>query len=129
MRYTITPTYAMSLRNDHNTAALKIGRLDIGEQAKGDELWTASITTSSANAGDKWMRVREINGLPADGWIAIIHRGVVYCTLTDSGGVPTDPPTAEDVIASVENVEIHLTDTTGAKWVVYCTPISAQKLQ
>ncbi len=91
MRYSITSDFVMSLRSDHTTSASKIGTLDQGKAAKGDELWIAAQTTSSAKAGDKWLHVKEMNGAPANGWIAVIHLGTVYCALTDSGVIPPTP--------------------------------------
>jgi len=91
MRYTITSDFVMSLRKDHTTAANKIGTLDQGKTAKGDELWVAAQTTSLAKAGDKWLHVKEMDGQPVDGWMAVIHLGKIYCTLTDSGVAPPPP--------------------------------------
>jgi hypothetical protein len=88
MRYTITSGFAMSLRSGHTVSAGKIGTLEQGKSAKGDELWIAAQTTSSAQAGDKWLHVKDLNGQAVDGWIAVIHLGKVYCNLVDNGGAP-----------------------------------------
>lgn len=85
----------MSLRKDHNTAAAKIATMDPGKVAKGDDLWVAAQTTNTAKAGDKWLHVKEIDGKPADGWMAIIHLGKEYCSLQDNGVVP--PPANDGV--------------------------------
>ncbi len=95
MRYSITSTFVMSLRKDHTTSAAKITTMDAGKVAKGDELWVAAQTTSTAKAGDTWLRVKEIDGQPADGWMAVVHLGVVYCSLHDSGVVT--PPANDSV--------------------------------
>jgi len=100
MRYTITSNMVMSLRSDHTTAAAKIGLLDVGKPAKGDDLWVAAQTTSLAKAGDKWLHVKEMDGKPVDGWMAIIHLGNVYCTLVDSG-IVDPPPTGNDGVKRI----------------------------
>ena len=109
MRYTITSTYAMSLRADHATAANKTGALDVGKPAKGDDLWVAAQTTSTASAGDKWLHVKELDGVAADGWIAVIHLGKTYCTLTDSGVIP--PPPTDSVKRIIKAVITYETDS------------------
>jgi hypothetical protein len=40
--------------------------------------------TERAQAGDQWMHVTELNGAPADGWIAIRHLGKSYLAYTQS---------------------------------------------
>jgi len=92
MRYTLTSNYMMSLRKDHTTSAAKLAVMEQGKTAKGDEIWVAAQTTSSAKAGDKWLRVKEIDGQAADGWMAVIHLGTVYSTLQDNGGAPPTAP-------------------------------------
>ena len=87
----------MSLRSDHTTSAAKTALLDPGKPAKGDEIWVATLTTSAAKAGDKWLHVKEMDGKPVDGWIAIIHLGKEYCALTDSGVVTPPPPSTDGV--------------------------------
>jgi hypothetical protein len=85
----------MSLRADHTTSAAKIGTLDMGAAAKGDDLWIAAQTTSLAKAGDKWLHVKEMAGKPVDGWMAIIHLGKEYCAVQDSGVIV--PPANDGV--------------------------------
>jgi hypothetical protein len=101
MRYTITSTFVMSLRSDHTTAAAKTALLDPGKPAKGDDLWIAAQTTSLAKAGDKWLHVKEMDGKPVDGWMAIIHLGKEYCTVQDSGVIPPPPPGGNDSVKRI----------------------------
>jgi hypothetical protein len=98
MRYSITSAFAMSLRSGHTVSAGKIGTLEQGKVAQGDELWIAAQTTSTASAGDKWLRVKDLAGQPVDGWIAVIHLGKVYCTLTDNGD---NPPVSKDSVKRI----------------------------
>jgi hypothetical protein len=98
----------MSLRSDHTTAATKIAVLEAGKPAKGDDIWVAAQTTSLAKAGDKWLHVKEMNGAPADGWIAIIHLGKVYCSVQDSGVVT--PPANDGVKRIIKAVITYETE-------------------
>ena len=108
MRYTITSIYAMSLRTDHTTSANKIAVMDAGKSAKGDDIWVAAQTTSSAKAGDKWLHVKEMDGKAVDGWMAIIHLGKEYCTVQDSGIVT--PPVNDGVKRIIKAVVTYETE-------------------
>lgn len=108
MRYTITSTYVMSLRSDHATVSNKIGLMDPGKRAKGDDIWVASQTTNLAKAGDKWLHVKEMDGKAVDGWMAIIHLGLVYCAVQDSGQVV--PPTNDGVKRVIKAVVTYETE-------------------
>ncbi len=113
MRYSITSEFVMSLRSDHTTSASKIATLDQGKAAKGDELWVAVQTTGTAKAGDKWLHVKEMDGKPANGWMAIIHLGTVYSALIDSG-VINPPPTPTDSIKRIVKAVITYETDSGA---------------
>ena len=92
MRYTIKPlnTTGMSVRSDHNTESPKIGSLPYTTTADGDILWEVTTSTSSQYVGDKWLKILT----PSQGWVAVKHRGVTFCQLTENVlpppvGVPT----------------------------------------
>ena len=91
----------MSLRKDHTTAATKIGLMDPGKEAKGDDIWVASQTTNLVKAGDKWLHVKEMDGKPVDGWMAIIHLGLVYCAVQDAGPVVSPPASTNDGVKRI----------------------------
>ena len=91
-RYSISSTYDMSLRGDHTTYAVRQSVMPQGSAAEGDELWVAPTDGDRVKAGDTWLHVLSIDGAPVDGWMAITHLGVEYCSLIDSG-VPTPDPT------------------------------------
>lgn len=97
MRYSATPlnTTGMSIRSNHGTAFPKIGTLLYGKYAKGEEIWVETQTTSNSRIGDKWLHLLENDGVPTDAWVAIIHNGVEYCTLSDSG---SNPPPSVSVV-------------------------------
>lgn len=80
--YTITSVYNMSIRDGHTTVAQKVGSL--GKPATGTELWVETQDTTFSRVGDKWLKI-------ATGWVAIIHMGKVYCSVTESQETP--PPT------------------------------------
>ena len=102
MRYSAKPSTAMSLRLDHNTWSGKIGSIPVNSTVQGEEVWIAAQTSATAAIGDKWLRVKMIDGIPADGWVAIIHLGHVYCTLTDAG--VEVPPPSDGIVRIVQAV-------------------------
>lgn len=57
-----------------------VGSLGAGKTAKGDFLFThqSKLETESvtrAFMGDQWVHVRELDGVPIDGWVAVTHLG------------------------------------------------------
>lgn len=99
MRYSAKVTLErnsnMSLRKDHNTSAETLAQLNAGKIAEGDELWTATADGTNVRKGDTWLHVLKADGQPVDLWIAIVHMGALYCTLTDNDVSPTPTPTPE----------------------------------
>lgn len=99
MRYSAKVTLErnsnMSLRKDHNTSAEKLAQLNAGKIAEGDELWLAPADGTNVRKGDTWLHVLKADGQPVDLWIAIVHLGALYCTLTDNDVAPTPTPTPE----------------------------------
>lgn len=84
--YEVTPvsgkTY-VNVRADHSAASADIGDLRAGEKARGSELWVNGTT-------DKWLHVTEVNGLPKDGWIAVLSGGNAFTVLTEITSVKVE---------------------------------------
>ncbi|MCK6540977.1 MAG: hypothetical protein L6Q26_13075, partial [Anaerolineales bacterium] len=70
----------LSLRTGPNVIFGRIASLAPGLKGKGDFIMTYQSPLvveeiQRAQAGDQWMHVTELNGAPADGWMAIKHLG------------------------------------------------------
>lgn len=79
----------LSLRTGPNVIYGRIASLAPGLKGKGDFIMTYQSPlvvegAQRAQAGDQWMHVTELNGAPADGWMAIKHLGRVYLAYTQS---------------------------------------------
>ncbi len=95
----------MSLRNDHNTGADKLGSIPNAQTIlPADEIWTApsDLFNNSGvqinKAGDQWAHLVNENA-----WIAITHLGIVYSTykaLTPPN--PPPPPTGRTATVTVK---------------------------
>jgi GH25 family lysozyme M1 (1,4-beta-N-acetylmuramidase) len=85
------------LRSTHDTTFAYIGNYPRGTKFHGDEVWTATATTSTSTGtiinqqGDEWLRVTDVSGAMTSGWVAIKHKGLDICALTDTQP-PTEPP-------------------------------------
>lgn len=77
----------MSIRAGHTTWDTKLGQLDAGNEAIGDEVFTYAESSDNHFAGDSWLRITS----PKSGWIAIVHQGVKYSTATLYFPEPTPP--------------------------------------
>ena len=128
-RYSIVAPTSMTIRADHNTlagAAVAGRNLPAGIFAYGDELWVAPATGTLVMQGDTWLRVRfvENNDLPIDGWVAVIHLGHVYCTLTDDGTVTPPPPIPipPEAVNRIVSVEVTYKGEDGLIHRVECFP-------
>ena len=85
MKYTyISNSYNMSIRPNPNANNSSIGALPKGTEGRGDEVYTYSN-------GDKWLKILE--GGNAVGWVAVVHLGKVYGTLTEIAIDPDPDPT------------------------------------
>jgi len=89
------PTETRALRETYSILAANIGNLQLGQIAKGDDIFTYPADevvggVLRAKAGDQWIRVFEMNGVTVDGWMAITHLGVVYTLLTEIVMPPGD---------------------------------------
>jgi GH25 family lysozyme M1 (1,4-beta-N-acetylmuramidase) len=69
-------TYKMSLRRTNEVAGAFIKYIPIGTIMKADSIVPQ---LSGGMAGDKWAHIVEAGGVTEDGWIAVVHNGVVYC--------------------------------------------------
>lgn len=91
----------MRLRSGSNTASLAIGTYTHGQVFEGDNLFVATVSLSNSAGvyqavGDNWLEVKSVNGVPKSGWVAVVHLGKEYCTLTDN--TPTVPPSEEYIL-------------------------------
>jgi GH25 family lysozyme M1 (1,4-beta-N-acetylmuramidase) len=95
--FSITPKTSdgSKVRSDHITGTgNQIASLPFGKYAYGDNKWIAPVTDANHKAGDVWLQVLEVDGKvlsPNPGWIAEIHQGTRYATITQIS-TPTDPP-------------------------------------
>ena len=93
---TITPLKDDTrLRDIHSTNGQVISSYNAGVIALGDDVWTAEIDAtdgSNTKAGDKWLLVKSINGVPTAGWMAIIHGGIAICKIVETTPPPVVPP-------------------------------------
>ena len=100
-KYKIVPKKNMSARPAPGTSNTAIGQLSVGVAGYGN-------TLQEFPDGSKWLFVEAgavYNGKPVQGWVAIIHNGEEYCTLTTIGEVPPPPPPS--------NVDIQAITVTG----------------
>ena len=92
MTITITPLINETrLRNMHSTKGDVISLHNVGAVVLGDEVWIARVNAtdgSNAKAGDKWLLVKSINGVPVAGWMAIIHNGSTICKIVGTTITP-----------------------------------------
>lgn len=77
----------MNIRPDHNVNNSPIGSLPANTEAEVLEVWDAISSSTNVMAGDKWARIDR-------GWLAVVHMGKVYATLT-TPPVVVPPPTTE----------------------------------
>ena len=102
--YKITPTSSIGskVRTEPDTGntsnlVLAYGRLAYGNRRLtiAADKWEIinGINTQVNKAGDIWLEVLEVDGatLPQPGYIAEIHLGQRYATITQIGTIPTDP--------------------------------------
>jgi lysozyme len=107
------------LRSTHDTTWAYIGNYPRGTKFHGDEVWTATATTSTSTGtiinqqGDEWLRVTDVSGALASGWVAIKHKGLDICTLTETNP-PTEPPT--EPAEYVADFDVTLTAPDGKRY-------------
>lgn len=84
MKYEYVSTlYNMSIRKEPNVNNSAIGSLPKNVIGRGDEIYTTPT-------GDKWIKILE--GGNAVGWVAVIHLGKVYGTITEVDNTPDPDP-------------------------------------
>lgn len=99
------------MRSDHNVFASVIASYNRGQLIVGDELWTAPADGNEVKKGDKWLKVKSVDGVLVTerGWMALIHKGVAVCNNFTEIEDPEPPPTP------VFPDSFTLTDPSGAK--------------
>lgn len=110
-KYSITPTRSdgSKVRSDHyvidSPVPNRIGSLSFGRFAFGDEKWISPAGARDEDAAEVWLRIKSLDGVPFDGWIAAKHKGARYGTIAPIGpGEETPEPSSGSVDFSV-NVE------------------------
>jgi GH25 family lysozyme M1 (1,4-beta-N-acetylmuramidase) len=101
-KYSITPISkdGLKVRMDHYVVDYpsqnRIGSLEFGRFAFGNETWEAQSDGSNYKKGDKWLKVLSVDGEPIPGWMAVIHNGTPYGKLApiNPETPPEEPPTA-----------------------------------
>jgi len=103
MIYTLTPKFDnLSLRQGHETTYAKVGNLTLGQVAEGNEIWVAQDSSYGfRKIGDRWLHVNKLNGVSVDGWMAIVHNGLAYATITERPETPTTDTGVVKVIKAV----------------------------
>ena len=101
----------MTLRNDHNTGAGKVGSIPNAQTIlASDQVWTASVDLynnagSQINkAGDQWAHL-----VNEDTWVAITHLGVRYCTYKTL--TPPPPPSSSKTMTVTIKLEGYKPET------------------
>ena len=97
--YSFTPTNSIGskVRMDHNTSALQVGSLGFGKYAFGFDKWIAPAdVVGVCKRGDTWLLILEADGTPLRGWVAEIHLGIRYGTITPLGTPNPNPDPTED---------------------------------
>jgi hypothetical protein len=111
-QYKMTPiNNGTRMRTDHNTFATVVKSYNRGQLIVGDELWEAPADGTEVRRGDKWLRVKSVDGvnLTDRGWMAYIHKGVAVCNNFEEIPDPDPDPTP------VFPESFVLTDPSGAK--------------
>jgi len=116
-------TETRSVRNGPGIRHTKLRDLPVGGVARSpgtaEDLYTypADVPDSSlptgyaARAGDQWLRINEINGIPVtslESWLAVIHLGKLYTILTDLNAPPANDAPPQ---------EVRVIDESGVTWV------------
>lgn len=87
--YDVTPKIktGMNVRADHRKDSADIGDLNFGDHATGTLIYTVQTDGEAleAKAGDKWLKIDSA----INGWVAIVHNGIEYCTVTNGETIPT----------------------------------------
>lgn len=100
MSYEITPLQgAMSIRGAHSTFDAKINTLLSTEKGYGSELYTAPADGTEVKQGDQWLHLTKAGSRVVDGWVAVVHKGIRYCNLTEI--VDGTPPSAPDPVKRI----------------------------
>lgn len=82
-------TNNMSLRYSNTINSNVKEYIPRGTMMKADRI---EAPISGGLAGDKWAHIIEAGGVAKEGWVAVIHNGVTYCTtrpVPTEGGLPT----------------------------------------
>lgn len=111
-QYSMTPiNNGTRMRSDHNVLSTVIASYNRGQLVVGDELWTAPADGTDVKKGDKWIKVKSVDGVMVleRGWMALIHKGVPVCNNFQELEDPDPPP------APVFPESFVLTDPSGAK--------------
>lgn len=120
--YNMTPiSSGTRVRPDHNVFSAAITSVNYGIVVEGDELWTAPANGAEVYAGDKWLRVTKINGIPFGqvGWMAFVHKGIPICNnfkVTD--GEPPPPPPPPEPIPFPDEFILTNPDGRKAKYII-----------
>jgi len=94
MKYTLTLPQSRSIRGNHTVdpkfQGSTIATLTVNTTAGGDEVWECTQNGEYLNSkiGDKWLHIVT----PTDGWVAVIHAGVVQCKLVENTNQPVTFP-------------------------------------
>jgi len=114
MRYTATAiSNGTRLRPNHNVNETYIASYSAGTKFDGDVLFIApDESVPNQNAGDKWLEVKQVNGVAKAGWVAVTHLGQPVCTLVEN--IPTqNKPASIDMTLAAGSV-VTIKDAGGA---------------
>lgn len=120
-KYTaISKTNNMKLRTDHyvTLADNSIESIPMNTPMEADELYVFPANSLSGAIpafmqNDKWVHVVSVNGVPKNGWVAIVHMGKVYCTYKENVVTPPATPPASVFITHTFTDELAITKPDG----------------
>lgn len=95
-QYKMTPIInGTRLRTDHNVFSSVVQQYNRGQVIVGDELWEAPADDNEVKKGDKWLKVKSVDGVNVTtrGWMAYIHKGVAVSNNFEEIPDPDPDPT------------------------------------
>lgn len=108
--YSITPKDSVGsrVRVNHDYRSAQVSALPFGKYAFGDEVWEAPADVAGVcRRGDKWLKVKLVDGVAIEGWIAEIHMGVRYATITQLNIPDPGPQPEPEESAITVDVIVH----------------------
>lgn len=109
----ISNKYNMTLRIDHNSGAIGYKSVPVNTPMQADEIWVATqdlyklingVNVKINSVGDKWAHIIKAGSVVENGWTAIVHNGVIYCTYEEI--IIPPPPDTEGLKVNYASQEV-----------------------